>query len=90
MSEGEFEKRLKKLGDYSGRIDKTLSEARKEIFEAIDKHIEELVAFWQSKSDPQKQKVAQYYIDAYRCIQHNIKEEDAFKLLKWFGDQQHP
>lgn len=102
MSEGEFKKRLFEVWEKTEIVgegiqaivknnpltatERILDEARKDIFEAIDKHIEELVTFWQSKPDPQKQKVAEYYIDAYHCIQHNIKKEDSFKLLKWFGN----
>ena len=67
-------------------LDRILEVAKKEIFNAIEQHIMELVDFWKSKSDPQKQKMAQYYIDAYLCIKHNILEEDKFKLKKYFGE----
>ena len=68
-------------------LDKIHEDAKKEIFDAIEQHITELVDFWKLKSDPQKQKMAQYYIDAYLCIKHNVLEEDKFKLKKWFGEQ---
>jgi len=58
-----------------------VDEAAKDISDSIEAHIKKLVAFWKSSPEP----YAQYYIDAYCCIRHNILEDDAFKLKKWFG-----
>jgi len=68
------------------KVHSWLDEARKEIFEAIDQHIETLVNFWKETTHTDKKEMSQYYIDAYQCIQHNIKEHDVFKLKKLFGD----
>ena len=94
MSEGEFKKRKfpfwtafeisfeKQLGNIQpSKRFIPVDEAAKDISASIEAHIKNLVAFWKSSSEP----YAQYYIDAYCCIRHNVLEDDAFKLKKWFG-----
>jgi hypothetical protein len=46
----------------------------------IEQHLLNLIASWRINSDPQK--IARYYIDAYNCILHNIKEHDVIGINK--------
>ena len=89
MSKGEFKRRWSEFGPgelseqaLTEFADKVVDEAAKDISDSIEAHIKKLVAFWKSSSEP----YAQYYIDAYCCIRHNVLEDDAFKLKKWFGE----
>lgn len=96
---GEFQKRIeKKIKFYKdGKspkivivtledIQEDVQEAKKEIFNAIEEHFEELVMAWEN---PQKNlaKYKEVYIDAYKCLKHNILKEDTFKLKKWFSEE---
>lgn len=65
-----------------------LDEAKAEIFASINAHIERLVEHWKSQqvgTEGLEKFKQQCYVDAYLCIKHNILDEDAFKLRKWFG-----
>ena len=100
MAEGEFEKRIDsekpmpedaQWGTYNAGLEEAydncldwIIEAKKEIFDSIEEHFQELVKAWRY---PQKdlEQFKEYYLDALLCLQHNIVEEDVFKLKKWFG-----
>lgn len=96
---GEFQKRIKAFRNNTNRLrvftdqEATMiqnsmillvGEAKKEIFNAIEEHFQELVKAWRH---PQKELEAfkDSYLDAYKCVKHNILNEDVFKLKKWFG-----
>lgn len=81
---------MDEVGRTIGNFHDLVDEAKKDIEDAITKHLEDLIDAWKNldktKIPHMVEKYQQVYIDAYSCILHNHKEHDVFKVKKWFGD----
>jgi len=98
MSEGLLKKRITEAYSkyYRGEsafgskiTDSIIDEAKKDIMNGIENHLEKLANHWKKEQvgteglEKLKQKC---YVDAYLSVLHNHREHDAFKIKKWFGD----